>query len=153
MKPQAVGERHEEERKWDTKQDPEPEASIVGDSFQVGQKKGEKKYGDDERKRESIRDDHATDVVALLAEERKAAARALREDFIRPASEQPSLLAVGAAHAERVANDNAKGQGACFAHLGQPDCNSIPPSPMSSFRMWRFSSSHAGWRPWPVAQC
>jgi hypothetical protein len=144
MKPKAVGKRHQEEGKRDTKEDPEPEASMVGDSFQVGQKKGDKKNGDDNREREAIRDHHATDVVALLAEEGKAAARALREDFIRPAREQASLPAVGAAHTARIANDDTKGQGACFVHLDRPDCSSIPPSLMSSTRMWCFSNSHAG---------
>src|SRR5580704_1913563 len=137
MKPEAIGVRHQQERKRNAEQDPEREASVFGDSFQVGQKKGHQKYGDDEREREAIRDDHATDVITLLAEEGKAAVRALRKDFIWPASQQTSSLTVGAAHAERIANDTAKGQRACFVHLDQPGCHSIPPSPISRERSRR----------------
>src|ERR1700723_3364725 len=126
MEPQAVGERHQQERERNAEEDPEREASIVGHNSPVGQQKRDQKHGDDDRERQAIGDDHATDVITLLTEERKAAARALWKNFIRPASEQTSLLAVGAAHAERLANDNAKRQGARFVHLGQPDCSSIP---------------------------
>ena len=87
VKPQAVGVRHQEERQWDAEDNPERKASVVGDESQVGHKKRDEKYGDDDRERQAICDDHATDVVALLAEEGKAATRALRKDFIRPASE------------------------------------------------------------------
>ena len=44
---------------------------------------------------------------------------ALRTDFIRPASKHASLLAVGAAQAERAANGTAKGRAACLLHLDQ----------------------------------
>jgi hypothetical protein len=90
MKPQAVGVRHEEQREWDGEEDPEDEVNVVGDASQVGQKKGDKKNGNDDHEREAIRDDHAPDVVTRLAEEGKAAARALGTDFIRPASEHAS---------------------------------------------------------------
>jgi hypothetical protein len=128
MEPQAVGVRHEEQRKWDGEQEPEGHTAVVGDASQVRQKKGHKKNGNDDQEREAIRDDHATDVVTRLAEEGKAAARALRTDFIRPASEDASLLAVGAAQTERGANSTAKGRAACFLHLGQSGSNSLPPA-------------------------
>jgi hypothetical protein len=69
MKPQAVGVRHEEQRKRDGEQEPEGQATVVGDAFQVGQKKGHKKNGNDDHEREAIGDDHATNVVTRLAEE------------------------------------------------------------------------------------
>lgn len=127
MKPQAVGVRHEEQREWDGEEEPEGHATVVRDASQVRQKKGHKKNGNDDHEREAIRDDHATDVVTRLAEEGKAAARARRTDFIRPASEHASLLAVGAAQAERGAKGGAKRRAACFLHLGQSCCNSVPP--------------------------
>lgn len=127
MKPQAVGVRHEEQRKWDGEQEPEGQATVVGDASEVGQKKGHKKNGNYDQEREAIRDDHATDVVTRLAEEGKTAARARRTDFIRPAGEHASLLAVGATQAERGAKGSAKRRAACSLHLGQSCCNSVPP--------------------------
>jgi hypothetical protein len=127
MKPQAVGVRHEEQRERDSEEDPERKPTVVGDAFQIRQKQGQKKNGNDHHEREAIGDDHATDVVTRLAEEGKAAAGALRTDFIRPASEDASLLAVGAAQAERGTKGSAKGRAACFLHLGQSCCNSVPP--------------------------
>ena len=76
MKPQAIGVRHEEQRERAGEEDPEGEATVVGDAAQVGQKKGDKKNGNDNCEREAIRDDHATDAVTGLAEEGKVAARA-----------------------------------------------------------------------------
>jgi len=127
MKPQAVGVRHEEPRKQDGEQDPEGQATVVGDAFQVGQNKGHKKNGNDDHEREAIGDDHATDVVTRLAEEGKAAARARRTNFIRPASEHASLLAVGTAQAERSTKGSAKGRAACFLHLGQSGLQQCTP--------------------------
>ena len=109
MNPQAVGIRHEDEAERDSEQNPQREAAVVGNDSQIRQQKRKKKNGNDHRECEAIRDDHAADVIALLAEEGKAAARALRKDFIRPASEQTSLLAVGAAQPKRVAKNVAKG--------------------------------------------
>lgn len=128
MNPQAVGIRHEDEAERDSEKDPESEAAVVRNDSQIRQQKRDKKNGDDHGERQAIRNDHATDVITLLAEEGKAAPRALWKNFIWPAREQAPLLAVGAAQAKRVANDAAKGQGTCFVHLGQPDLNSITPS-------------------------
>jgi len=69
MKPQAVGVRHQEQRKRNGEQEPEGQATVVRDAFQVGQKKGHKKNGNDNDEREAICDDHATNVVTRLAEE------------------------------------------------------------------------------------
>lgn len=107
MKPQAVGVRHQEKRERDGEEDPKREATVMGDGFQVRQKQRDQKHGDDDRERQAIRDDHATDVVTLFAEERKPAARALRINFIRPAGEHASLLAIGASQAERIVKDTA----------------------------------------------
>src|SRR6202007_2281322 len=71
-------------------------------------------------------DNHAADVVTGLTEEGKAATRALRIDFIRPASEHACLLAVGTAQAKRAVKGTAKGRAACFLHLGQSGCYSVP---------------------------
>jgi hypothetical protein len=144
MKPQAVCVRHQEKRERDGEEDPEREATVVGNDSQIGQEKRGKKNGDHHRQREAIRDDHSTDVVTLLAEERKAAARALRINFIRPAGEHASLLAVGAAQAERIVKDTAEGQGARFLHLGQPNHDSIPPSRTPSIWWCLLSNSRAG---------
>jgi len=146
MKPQAVGIRHQNERERNGEEDPEGKATVVGDSFQVGQKKGEQKNGDDDREREAVCDDHPTDVVALLAEERKAAARALRKDLVRPTSEYTPLLAIRAAEAQRAAKGTAQGRVACFVHRGQSDYNSVRPSSMPGIRMLRPANCHAGLR-------
>ena len=129
MKPQAVGVRHEEQRKRDGEEEPEGQATVVGDTFQVGQKKRRKKNGNDDHEREAIGDDHATNVVTRLAEEGQAAARARRTDFIRPASEHASLLAVGTAQAERGTKGSAKGRAARFLRLGQSGLRQVYPPP------------------------
>jgi hypothetical protein len=126
MKPQAVGVRHQEQRERDGEEDPEGEATVIGDGSQVGQKKGDEKDGNDDHEGEAVGDNHAADVVTGLREEGKAATRALRIDFIRPASEHASLLAVGTAQAKRAVKGTAKGRAACFLHLGQSGCYSVP---------------------------
>src|ERR1700674_3956041 len=108
MQPQAVSVWHQEERQRNGEQDPEREATVLGHSFQVRQKKQDQKNGDDDRERQAIRDDHAADVVTLLAEEREPAAWTLRKNLIRPTREHASLLAKGAAQAKRAANGSTK---------------------------------------------
>jgi hypothetical protein len=127
MKPQAVGVRHEEQRKRDGEQEPEGQATVVGDAFQVGQKEGHKKNRNDDHEREAIGDDHATNVVTRLAEEGKAAVRTRRTNFVRPASEHASLLAVGTTQPERGTKGSAKGR-ACFLRLGQSGLQQCTPT-------------------------
>ena len=135
MEPETVGIRHEDERERDGEEDPEGEASVLRDGFHVRKIKEGEKNGDDDGNREAVREDHAADVVALLAEEGKAADRALRKDFIRPTSEHASLLAVWAAQAEGAAKGGANGRAACVLHLGQWSSNSVPRSLRSGIGM------------------
>jgi hypothetical protein len=83
-------------------------ARVVRKGVVIGQEQREKKNGDHDRDGECVGDDHAADVVARLAEKRKAADSAVRQHFVWPAVEDAPDAAVGAAKKQRIARSGAK---------------------------------------------
>src|SRR6202521_351400 len=93
--PQTVRRLHENQRQKNGEQEPERELGILRGNPDARQKQRQQKGRYENKSRQDVGDDHASQEIAGLAEVGKPADRALRQHAIQPSAKNPSLVAVG----------------------------------------------------------